>query len=167
MSDSVNLSGSDIDDPVERERKQSLASLASVSKAAGNQQPFQRKQTVLKKRVYKHINDFIRVQILFKDGSRFQLTVDVNNKIEYLARQIEAEAALHAIGNQTPADVIDGKKITFSDVLKDEAIKKTIEVYQLYDAGNLPLEFSAKIRDVLNFDDDIFPITSHEVEKGK
>jgi hypothetical protein len=35
-------------------------------------------------------------------------------------------------------------------------------VYQLYDAGNLPLEFNAKIRDVISFDDDIYRITSFE-----
>jgi hypothetical protein len=39
-------------------------------------------------RVYKHINDFIRVQILFKDGARFRIIVGMKQQIEYLARQV-------------------------------------------------------------------------------
>ena len=130
-----------------RPRTVSISSLTPVAKVFQNK-PTRKTQIVVTKRAYKHINDFIRVQILFKDGSRFQIIVDVNNKIEYLARQIEAEATLMDIANQCTTD--------------NKTLQKTVDVYQLYDAGNLPLAFSAKIRDVLNFDDDIFPITSFE-----
>jgi hypothetical protein len=158
MPEQENISPPDYNDSSERDRPQSVASLTSISKDA---QPT-RKQTVMIKKTYKNINDFIRVQILFKDGSRLQLTVDVNNSIQYLARQIEAEAALQGISNQNPSESIDGKRLKIADVLKGDEIQKTVDVYQLYDAGNLPLEFSAKIRDVLSFDDDVFPITSYE-----
>lgn len=40
-----------------------------------------------------HVNNFIRVNINFRDGTGFPLLVDINNKVEYLAKQIEAEVS--------------------------------------------------------------------------
>lgn len=110
----------------------------------------ERKKTKFPRRAYKHVNNFIRVQIHLRDGTEFPLTLDVNNSLDYVAKQIEAEATFRNIGrSESSANALDD-------------LSKAIDVYQLYDAVEMAIPFSALVRDILKFDDDIYPVTSIE-----
>ncbi|KAJ3361003.1 hypothetical protein HDU91_004161 [Kappamyces sp. JEL0680] len=124
------------------------------------------KQSIFAHRAYKHVNDFIRVFISFKDGTGFALILDINNTIEYVARQIEAEASIRSIEKSPDLQDVQSGKVSFADVMtrNSSGVSKTIDVYQLYDSGNLAIPFSSKVKDVLSFDDEIFPMTSAEEE---
>jgi hypothetical protein len=121
-----------------------------------------RKGSIFAKRAAKHINDFIRILVKLSDGREFYLMVDRRVTIEYVAKQIEAEVAARNLGNAA----IDTQKNSSSlaDVLLQEegGIAKAINIFQLYDAANLAIPFSAKVSDVLNFDDVVLPMTCLE-----
>lgn len=106
-----------------------------------------RKVSIFARRAYKHVNDFIRVHIHFRDGTEFPLTLDVNQTLEYVARQIEAEATIRNL------DYVEAG-------VRPDNLSRAIDVYQLYDAANLAIPFSAKVGEALVFDDEIYPITS-------
>jgi hypothetical protein len=96
------------------------------------------------------VNNFIRVQIHLRDGTEFPLTLDVGNSLDYVAKQIEAEATFRNI-----------ERLASSDKALDD-LSKSIDVYQLYDAADMAIPFSALVKDILKFDDDIYPVTSIE-----
>jgi len=99
----------------------------------------------------KHINNFIRINVTFKDSTGFPLLVDRDSAVAYVARQIEAEVSFraylaHELNQVTPPD----------------SVAKAIEVYHLLDSTQLALPFEAKVGDILRFDDDVLPITSYD-----
>jgi hypothetical protein len=120
-----------------------------------------RKGSIFARRAAKHINDFIRILVKLSDGREFYLMVDRRVTIEYVAKQIEAEVAARNLGNAT---IDTQNSSSLADVLLQEegGIAKAINIFQLYDAANLAIPFSAKVADVLNFDDVVLPMTCLE-----
>lgn len=117
-------------------------------------------------RAASHINDFIRVQVHFKNGMTFPVILDINSTVGYAAKQIEVAAlcqSLPKVAIDSEANTAPGNTVLEDVVrLRDGIHAKTIEVYQLYDGGTLPIPFTSRVGESLVFDEDIFPITSFE-----
>ncbi|KAJ1336682.1 hypothetical protein BSLG_007001 [Batrachochytrium salamandrivorans] len=114
-----------------------------------------------KERTTEHINQFIRIQVLFRNGQVLRLLVDRTKTIEYVARQIEAEYAIRYL--------IDANEQEFSEsdllgsIANNSSTISLMQITQLYDAGNLALPFSAFVGDLLAFDDSVTAVTTEEV----
>jgi len=89
-------------------------------------------------RLSKHISSFIYI-IIILENVKFGLTVDKNNTIEYLAKQIEAE-------------------YTFKFLLKEDSEDNfvTLECGGICDSNMIPLQFSDIIGDVIGMGDEIY-----------
>jgi len=90
-------------------------------------------------RLSKHISSFIYI-IVILENMKFGMTIDKNNKIEYLVKQIEAE-------------------YTFKYLLRDNNTEEklvTLEVGGICDSNKIPLRFSDIIGDVIGMGDEIY-----------
>lgn len=121
-----------------------------------------------KKRSTNHVNQFIRIFVVFRDGKRLPLTVDRNQTIAYLARLIEAEHALHYVLDAALKEPDFLRDELDDDVDDDEDIaEKLFSVTQLYDSAHLPMSFSSSISELLCFGDEIFALGTDEESIGK
>jgi hypothetical protein len=125
-----------------------------------------RKNARASKRVYKHVNHFIRVQVHLRDGTEFPLTLDINQSFDYVARLIEAECTFRAIqridfGKSENSLQNTETGASSQDVSMDMAsdVSKVFDCHQLYDAAHIAIPFASIVKDILKFDDEIFPVT--------
>ncbi|KAK6098873.1 hypothetical protein MT418_000351 [Batrachochytrium dendrobatidis] len=118
-----------------------------------------------KQRTTEHINQFIRIQVHFSNGKTIPLVVDRTQTIEYIARQVEAEYAVRYLMDEKHHLLFDTDLLGCIADSKGQA--RLIQITQLYDSGNLGLKFTAKVGDVLAFNDSVTAVTSEEVAYGQ
>lgn len=94
---------------------------------------------------YQSLNEYIRLNIHLKDGHGFPVIVPISNTIEELVSLIEATFTL-----------IYCKNLAFDD--GQTPIRKQLQIYQLFDSENTVLKNYEIVKDVLIFDDDIYPV---------
>eukprot|EP00842_Homolaphlyctis_polyrhiza_P006606 jgi/Hompol1/6947/HPOL_000979-RA len=115
----------------------------------------------VKERTIKHINQFIRIQVQFRDGKTFPLMVDRTQTIEYITHQIEAEYTIRYMIPTSQRVFSEGDLL--SSIASDNGFTPLMQISQLYDAGNMGMPFLALVGDVLVFDDVVKAITTDEV----
>lgn len=116
------------------------------------------------KRAGKHINEFIRVYIKLDDEAEFPLLVDRNLKMEYIAKQIEAEVAARSISRNHMYNAEQSFSLSLADVVMadGDGFANTVDILQIYDSCNLAIPFSSNIGDVASFDDVLIAISSRK-----
>ncbi|KAL2916891.1 hypothetical protein HK105_203670 [Polyrhizophydium stewartii] len=118
-----------------------------------------------KERTSKHINQFIRIHVQFRDGKRFPLLVDRMQTIDYVTRQIEAEYAIRYLIDSSPGGAARDFDETdlLASIASNSGYIPIMQVAQLYDPGRLGLPFMSPVGDLLAFDDVVTAVTTDEV----
>ncbi|ORX84389.1 hypothetical protein BCR32DRAFT_266352 [Anaeromyces robustus] len=99
-------------------------------------------------RLSRHISSFIYI-IVILENMKFGMTVDKNNTIEYLVKQIEAEYTFKFLLKDSTED--------------DEEKLVTLECGGICDSNRLPLQFSDIIGDVIGMGDEIYCLNVFKV----
>lgn len=118
-----------------------------------------RRSLTNQRRVMDHIHQFIRVKICVERSNSFQMLIDRHSKVEYVARQIEAEYTIRYLirqNNQT------AEATGISDLF-DQSKAAVFEVSQIFDAVHFPIPFDGIIGAYVQFDDPIFVTDASDV----
>ncbi|RKO94645.1 hypothetical protein BDK51DRAFT_43519 [Blyttiomyces helicus] len=107
-----------------------------------------RVQSLRRNRTSSHIMQFYKLTVSLASGSNLEVTIDREQTIEFLAKQIEAECAF---GSIKPGQDVDSGNPPM-----------IVPIEQIYDGGGLALKFSDRVCDVLEFNDTVFAISSGE-----
>ncbi|KAJ3258229.1 Regulator of G-protein signaling 7, partial [Borealophlyctis nickersoniae] len=107
-----------------------------------------------------HVNQFFKIAVQIPGGENFDVTVDKDQSVDYLAKQIEAEYAFRFLLGHSAEEGKEGEGEETAQQAPPVKKARPLSIGQVYDAGMLALKFGDKVGDVLAFNDTVHVINT-------